>query len=73
MPLPDLESAAPPICYSVKDAVKATGFSRSRLYLLLNSGEIEARKIGRRTVIPATSLAAFVDRQPRAVFRPPAE
>jgi len=40
--------------------------SRTRAFGLIKTGEIDARKIGRRTVIIAASLRAYIERQPRA-------
>lgn len=60
-----------PITYSIEDAVTASGLARSRLYALMGLGEIETRKIGRRTMILARSLADYIERQPPASIRPP--
>ena len=53
---------------SIAAAVQATGnaVSRTRLFDLIKSGEVDARKVGRRTVIIAASLRDYVERQPRA-------
>ena len=53
-----------PIALGVKDAADYIGLSRSRLYELIATGEIEARKLGHRTVVPTASLRAFVDAAP---------
>ena len=37
-------------------AVQLTGISRSRIYELIQSGELETVKVGRSTLIPYTSL-----------------
>jgi hypothetical protein len=56
------------IAYSIPAAVQATGnaISRTRIFALIKSGDLDARKVGRRTVIIADSLRAFIARQPRA-------
>ncbi len=59
-----------PLAYTVPDAVKASGLARSRLYEELRAGRIEGRKAGRRTLILASSLAAFVAALPPATARP---
>ena len=41
---------------------KLGGISRSTLYLLIQRGELETVKIGRRTFIPETSLQEFVSK-----------
>lgn len=63
------DTAAPaPICYSINEAVLATGnaLSRTRIYDLMRAGELETRKIGRRTMIMARSLAAYIEKAPPA-------
>lgn len=52
--------APEPLAYSVNDACRATGLSRSRLYELFGEGKLEYRKVGRRTLIPAWSLKKLV-------------
>jgi len=56
------------IAYGITTAVRATGgaVSRTRLFELIKAGEIDARRVGRRTVIMADSLRAFLERQPPA-------
>ena len=49
-----------PLAVSVKEAARIVGLSRSRLYELISSGQIEARKVGTRTIIPTESLRALV-------------
>lgn len=58
-----MQSAIPPIeplAYSVREACRASSLGRTRLYQLINEGRLEARKIGKRTLIPAASLRALV-------------
>lgn len=50
-----------PISVRVSVAVKLTGISRSTLYELIKSGEIETVKIGRSTLIPYRCLKKLVD------------
>ncbi len=47
------------------------GMSKSRLYLLMAAGEIEHRKVGRRTLLKASSLDDYIERQPPAALRRP--
>lgn len=56
-----------PLVLGVKDAAAYVGLSRSRLYELIASQEIEARKLGSRTVVPVASLKAFVAASPLKV------
>lgn len=48
------------ISVRIPDAVCMTGLSRSRIYQLIASGDIEAAKVGRSTVILVTSLRSLV-------------
>ena len=59
---------SPPFALSIASAVQATGnaVSRTRLFDLIRTGEVDARKVGRRTVVVADSLRAYLLRQPRA-------
>jgi hypothetical protein len=61
------EQTIEPIGFSVDGAVIASGKSvgRSRLYELIKAGEIDARKVGKHTVIMAYSLRDYLLRQPR--------
>lgn len=54
-----------PMVLGVKQAAAFIGLSRSRLYELISDGQIEARKLGARTVVPTASLRAFVEAAPR--------
>ena len=56
------------LAYSITAAVAATGnaVSRTRLFALIKAGEIDARRVGRRTVVIADSLRAYLDRAPPA-------
>jgi excisionase family DNA binding protein len=56
------------IAYSPLDAAAAIGLSRAQLYVLMARGEIPAFKAGSRTLVKASDLQAFIDRQPRASF-----
>lgn len=59
---------ASPFALSIAAAVQATGgaVSRTRLFDLIRTGQVDARKVGRRTVIMADSLRDFLARQPKA-------
>ena len=53
-----------PISVKVPEAVRLTGISRSRIYELMRSGDIEFAKVGSSTLILVESLRRFVhDRQ----------
>jgi excisionase family DNA binding protein len=44
---------------------KALGIGRTKAYELIEAREVEAIKIGRRTLITVESIKALVDRAPR--------
>lgn len=48
------------ISVKVREAVRLTGLSRSRIYELMKSGDIEFAKVGSSTLILVESLRAFV-------------
>ena len=50
---------------SIKDAAQISGISRARIYILIGEGKIDARKIGRRTLVLAESMQRFIDALPR--------
>jgi excisionase family DNA binding protein len=58
MPKPPIE----PRYVSVREAARRAGVSRSRIYELLKSGEIDAVKDGARTLVIVASLDAWLDR-----------
>ena len=41
----------PLLTMSIEETRAATGLGRTKLYQLINNGELKARKIGKRTVI----------------------
>ncbi|MFK7842588.1 MAG: helix-turn-helix domain-containing protein [Sphingorhabdus sp.] len=49
------------LSYSVKDACEVTGLGKTKMYQLIRTGQLDVRKIGRRTVIPAASLHGLID------------
>ncbi len=50
-----------PISVRIPEAVRLTGLSRSRVYELMKSGDIEFVKVGSSTLIPVESLRRFID------------
>lgn len=49
------------IAYTIKEAVAATGISRTTLYGLIKAGELTPVKIGARTLIRHTDLDALIE------------
>lgn len=53
-------SLAEVISVRIPDAVRMTGLSRSKIYQLIASGDLEIAKVGRSTVVLVTSLRTFI-------------
>ncbi len=51
-----------PICIRIREAVRLSGLSRSRVYELMRSGDIEFAKVGGSTLILLDSLRRFIER-----------
>jgi excisionase family DNA binding protein len=49
-----------PISVKIPEAVRLSGLSRSRIYELMRSGDIEFAKVGSSTLIPLDSLRQFI-------------
>ena len=60
------EQKMEPLTVRISTAVRITGLSRSRVYELIQSGDLETVKVGRATLIQYGSLKALVGccRQP---------
>lgn len=54
-----------PISVKIPEAVRFTGLSRSRLYELMRSGDIEFVKVGNSTLVLVESLRAFIESRRR--------
>lgn len=50
--------------YTIDQAVDHTGIGRTKIYQAIKEGRLRARKCGRRTVILAGDLAAFMQALP---------
>jgi excisionase family DNA binding protein len=50
-----------PLAYSIGEACRVSSIGRTYLYQLIKDGRIEVRKIGKRTLIPASSLHALIE------------
>ena len=48
-----------PLTVRISTAVKLTSISRSRIYELIESGDLDTVKVGRSTLIPFKSLKAL--------------
>jgi hypothetical protein len=54
-----------PIAYTIPQAVRASGLSRTALYLAIGRGDLRARKCGARTIIITSELRRFLRSLPR--------
>jgi excisionase family DNA binding protein len=52
------------LAYSIEEATEAANTGKTALYEALGSGELPARKRGRRTLILAADLRAWLERLP---------
>ena len=55
------QTATEKLSYSIAAAAAATDLSRSTIYNLVGEGRLRLTRIGRRSVIPASSLRALVE------------
>jgi excisionase family DNA binding protein len=54
-----------PLAYSVAEAARALGISRSYCYELVQQGELPHLSLGRRKLIPRKALTDYVARKTR--------
>lgn len=59
-PMPHDGPPCEPLTVRVSTAVQLTGISRSRIYELIQSGDLPVKKIGRSTLIPFAELKRFI-------------
>jgi excisionase family DNA binding protein len=50
---------------TIGEAVRCFAIGRTKLYELIQNGDIEAFKLGRRTLVRTDSVRSFMDRLPR--------
>jgi len=60
--LPGVNSERAALAHSIPAAAARISLSRSRVYELINEGEIPVIKVGSRTLISEADLNAFLDR-----------
>jgi excisionase family DNA binding protein len=58
----DTEQRLAPLTVRVATAVRITGLSRSRIYELIQAGDIEIVKVGRATLVRYDSLQRLTSR-----------
>jgi excisionase family DNA binding protein len=49
------------ITYSIDEFMQASSLGRTTVYELLGSGQLDSVKVGRRRIIPADSVRAFLE------------
>lgn len=49
-----------PIAYSVAKAAELLSISQRQVYRMVEAGDLPARRVGRRVLIPAAALTAFM-------------
>lgn len=54
-----------PLAYSVEETLATLGIGRDKLYKIIKAKQLPARKLGRRTLILASDLNAFVELLPQ--------
>jgi excisionase family DNA binding protein len=59
-PQPTSDCAA----YTIPEVLTKIGIGRDKLYALIRSGELPARKLGRKTLVVASDLEAFLKSLP---------
>ena len=55
-----------PAMLQIPDAAKYSGLSRTRVYELISTGALDARKMGKRTIISRASIDAFLADLPKS-------
>ena len=50
--------------YSIAEIIAMTGLGRDKVYGLIRSGALVARKVGRRTLVTAPDLRSFLESLP---------
>jgi excisionase family DNA binding protein len=65
-----MQIPAEKLAFTIAEAVSSTGIGRTKLYALIKQGQLETRKLGARTLIPATSLRSLVAALPRSPKHP---
>lgn len=49
------------LAYSISEACKLTSVGRTTLYAAIKTGDLKIHKVGRRTLVTASDLSAWLD------------
>ena len=60
------------LAYSIDEATQRTGLGRDKLYAAIRSGELDARKAGRRTLVTEEALRRYLNGLPPLQLPPAA-
>jgi excisionase family DNA binding protein len=66
---PEIEGRDGILLCTIKEACKRTGLGRSSIYQAIGSGELRAKKIGRRTVIEINEIRRWISSSPTIASR----
>lgn len=61
-----MHTEAAPFTFTIPGTTQATGLPRTTIYALIGKGVLDARKSGRRTLITADSIRAYLASLPTA-------
>jgi len=50
------------LSYSIEEAQKVCGIGRTKMYEVINAGDLQARKLGRKTIILRKDLEDFLEK-----------
>lgn len=56
------DAAMRPITVRIREACRITGIGRSKLYELIQAGDLKTIKVGAITLVPLASIDAFLSR-----------
>ncbi|WP_417309855.1 DNA-binding protein [Devosia sp.] len=52
------------LAYTIDQAVEASGIGRTEMFIAMKQGKLRARKLGKRNIILASDLIAFLESLP---------
>ncbi len=60
-----LRDTGTPLFVSPREAARILGIGLTKFYELLTAGDLEARRLGNRTLVDTASIAALAERLPK--------